>query len=60
MTPGSKAKKTIDLSQSMPAALAWVRIPRQPGHRFHANLDSDSTANWTLIPGQTGQSAVAA
>ena len=24
MTPGSKAKKTIDLSQSMPAALAWA------------------------------------
>ncbi|MDO8790007.1 MAG: hypothetical protein Q7J42_18185, partial [Sulfuritalea sp.] len=37
-----------------------VRIPRQTGHRFQANLDSDSTANWTLIPEQTGQSVIAA
>jgi hypothetical protein len=35
-----------------------VRIPRQTGHRFHSKLDSDSTANWTPIPRQTGQSFV--
>jgi hypothetical protein len=35
-----------------------VRIPRQTGQRFHSKLDSDSTANWTAIPGQTGQSFV--
>ncbi|KFB70425.1 MAG: hypothetical protein AW09_004481 [Candidatus Accumulibacter phosphatis] len=37
-----------------------VRIPRQTGHRFHSKLDSDSTPNWTAIPGQTGQSFVLA
>ena len=38
----------LDLSQSD------VRIPRQGGHRFHAKLDSDSTASWTPVPGQAG------
>ena len=28
----------------------------QIGHSFHGKLDSDSTANWTVIPRQTGQS----
>ena len=37
-----------------------VRIPRQPGHRFHEKLDSDSTAIWTAIPEQPGQSFVVA
>ena len=32
-----------------------LRIPRQPGHGFHGNLDSDSRPNWTLIPAQSGQ-----
>jgi len=32
-----------------------LRIPRQSGHRFHGKLDSDSAANWTPIPAQTGQ-----
>jgi hypothetical protein len=31
-----------------------VRIPRQVGHRFHGKLDTQSSANWTVIPGQTG------
>ena len=40
------------------AQATLVRIPRQTGHRFHSKLDSDSTANWTPIPRQTGQSFV--
>ena len=31
-----------------------VRIPEETGHRFHVKVDTDSTANWTPIPGQTG------
>ncbi len=31
-----------------------LRIPRQVGHRFHGKLDSDSSANWTPVPGQVG------
>ncbi|MCC7278202.1 MAG: hypothetical protein IT487_07785 [Chromatiaceae bacterium] len=31
-----------------------MRIPRQGGHRFHAKLDSDSTASWPPVPGQAG------
>jgi hypothetical protein len=31
-----------------------VRIPRLSGHRFHGKLDTQSSANWTVIPGQTG------
>lgn len=34
---------------------ALLRIPEQTGHAFHGKLDSHSRANWTLIPGQTGQ-----
>ena len=34
---------------------ATLRIPRQSGHPFHAKLDSDSIANWTPVPRQTGQ-----
>ena len=40
--------------QEVPPA-SFVRIPRQPGHGFHGNLDSDSRPNWTLIPAQSGQ-----
>jgi peptidoglycan/LPS O-acetylase OafA/YrhL len=32
-----------------------MRIPDQTGHAFHGKLDSHSSANWTLIPRQTGQ-----
>ncbi len=32
-----------------------LRIPAQSGHRFHGKLDSDSSANWTAGPRQTGQ-----
>ena len=31
-----------------------LRIPEETGHRFHVKVDTDSTANWTPIPGQTG------
>jgi hypothetical protein len=31
-----------------------MHFPRQPGHPFHAKLGTDSTANWTPIPAQTG------
>jgi len=31
-----------------------VHIPRQTGHPFHAKLDTDSAANWTPVPAQTG------
>jgi hypothetical protein len=31
-----------------------VHIPPQTGHPFHAKLDTDSAANWTPIPAQTG------
>jgi len=31
-----------------------LRIPEQTGQPFHGKLDTDSTANWTLIPRQTG------
>jgi hypothetical protein len=31
-----------------------LRIPRQSGHRFHGKLDTQSSANWTVIPAQTG------
>lgn len=37
----------------------FVRIPRQSRHPFHAKLDSDSIANWTPVPRQTGQFFVA-
>src|SRR5471032_891658 len=36
------------------AQIQEVRFPRQTGHPFHAKLDTDSTANWTLVPAQTG------
>jgi hypothetical protein len=41
-----------------PEATHGLRIPVQTGHRFHPKLDSDSGANWTLIPAETGQSFV--
>lgn len=28
----------------------WTPIPEQTGHPFRGKLDSDSGANWTLIP----------
>lgn len=28
----------------------WTPIPEQTGHAFRFKLDSDSGANWTLIP----------
>jgi hypothetical protein len=31
-----------------------VRIPQETGHRFHVKVDTDSTANWTPVPAQTG------
>jgi hypothetical protein len=31
-----------------------VRIPDETGHRFHVKVDTDSTANWTPVPAQTG------
>jgi len=33
---------------------ALVRIPDETGHRFHVKVDTDSTANWTPVPAQTG------
>jgi hypothetical protein len=44
----------IGHDQAAAAGLAGVRIPRQTGHPFHAKLDTDSAANWTPIPAQTG------
>lgn len=47
----------IDLTKNILAVHGVnVRIPEQLGHAFHGKLDSDSSANWTLIPRQTGQS----
>jgi hypothetical protein len=31
-----------------------LRIPDETGHRFQVKVDTDSTANWTPIPAQTG------
>ncbi|HYN78551.1 MAG TPA: hypothetical protein VES73_12255 [Lamprocystis sp. (in: g-proteobacteria)] len=36
------------------AGFPSLRIPRLSGHRFHGKLDTQSSANWTVIPGQTG------
>jgi hypothetical protein len=36
--------------------LGKMRIPLQTGHGFHGKVDSHSTAKWTLIPAQIGQS----
>ena len=35
-----------------------VRIPTQTGQPFRRNLDTDSEANWTLIPTESGQPKV--
>ena len=31
-----------------------LRIPDETGHRFQVKVDTDSTANWTPVPAQTG------
>lgn len=36
-------------------AQTWLRIPHETGHRFHAKLDTDSTAYWTPSPRESGQ-----
>jgi hypothetical protein len=43
-----------DFEELMAEARWPVRIPEETGHRFHVKVDTDSTANWTPIPGQTG------
>lgn len=41
---------------ALTASLLWLlRFPRQTGHLFHGKSITDSTANWTPGPAQTGQ-----
>ncbi|HSO79859.1 MAG TPA: HipA N-terminal domain-containing protein [Chromatiaceae bacterium] len=42
----------LEPGQELPAPS--LRIPRQGGHRFHAKMDSDSTASRTSVPRQAG------
>jgi len=35
-----------------------LRIPTQTGQPFRRNLDTDSEANWTAIPTESGQPKV--
>ena len=42
------------LAELVRAMNCYLRIPEETGHRFHVKVDTDSTANWTPIPGQTG------
>lgn len=60
-SPQSEAYGTLDMlfARLKPVLDQYgfrMRIPEQLGHAFHGKLDSDSSANWTLIPRQTGQS----
>ena len=44
-------------TQSGPT-VSTVRIPTQTGQQFRRNLDTDSKANWTPIPTESGQPKV--
>lgn len=53
----SAKRELIELGQSGVASVAKValRIPTQTGQPFRRNLDTDSEANWTPIPTESGQ-----
>ena len=42
----------------IPSPHPYVRIPTQTGQQFRRNLDTDSKANWTPIPTESGQPKV--
>jgi hypothetical protein len=48
------APSNANFSEDGRRCAAKMRIPDQTGHPFHVKPDTDSTANWTPIPAQTG------